>query len=577
MTGQPWGAAPALTDQDRRKVRDAFTAIADPGDAGEHLADPTVVAVARHALVAALARRGAALPRPISLFRGYKKRNGKDGEAYARTECWTVQQLGAWFKEQSQEVRPKGIGLFVVCGDANGRRRDQDCRAITWLIVECDETGDWHQLLDTLDILGAAYVACRSPSHTVENPRWRLLLPLASPWVPSGDLGNDKARWKGQLYPAARLVLGAVAGLSQEGFDPSTDSLLNRAYPPYRRPERKDDPPREVRIQDGVAFDIEALFDAVDALGCAPRGRRRSDPCATGQTSEAPADAPEVIAAFAENGLLLEQINEDKWACVCPWESKHTSGARGDTSTVVFRTGVFYCSHAHCRKKLTTHRVLTLLHGGAAERAKVTQAQTRAERRIREQMRPKQARIDRATAYQHIVDGIASIQKGEAVQDTSTMGVGKSHAETRAAVARAEQGLQTILLAKDHDTAIALCADIESLGVRPRYAKGILAYKNPDGSPVCRYAAAVEEAQARGTPARPMLCRGQWEGLPIGPPCEYLGECDASTPYEGDAESLIVVSVYHMAPLLIEDHPEALVILDEPPGEDINQATLTPD
>ena len=33
MTGQPWGAAPALTDQDRRKVRDAFTAIADPGDA----------------------------------------------------------------------------------------------------------------------------------------------------------------------------------------------------------------------------------------------------------------------------------------------------------------------------------------------------------------------------------------------------------------------------------------------------------------------------------------------------------------------------------------------------------------
>ena len=50
---------------------------------------------------------------------------------------------------------------------------------------------------------------------------------MRTSWRPTGELEADRLRWKRELYQAARLVLGAVAGLAGCGFDPSTDALLN--------------------------------------------------------------------------------------------------------------------------------------------------------------------------------------------------------------------------------------------------------------------------------------------------------------------------------------------------------------
>ena len=60
-------------------------------------------------------------------------------------------------------------------------------------------------------------------------------------------------------------------------------------------------------------------------------------------------------AAFHAAGWLYKQIDPGRSAAHCPWEDEHTSGHRGDTSTVVFapspgkRGGWWHCSHEHCR------------------------------------------------------------------------------------------------------------------------------------------------------------------------------------------------------------------------------------
>jgi hypothetical protein len=62
-------------------------------------------------------------------------------------------------------------------------------------------------------------------------------------------------------------------------------------------------------------------------------------------------------AAFAAAGWLVRPLGPEKAAVRCPWEERHTVGARGDSSTVVFapgegqRLGWFHCSHEHCRDR----------------------------------------------------------------------------------------------------------------------------------------------------------------------------------------------------------------------------------
>lgn len=64
-----------------------------------------------------------------------------------------------------------------------------------------------------------------------------------------------------------------------------------------------------------------------------------------------------VGAAFEAAGWLLRKVGEGRCAAQCPWESEHSGGSRGDSSTVIFAPpvgsvkGWFHCSHEHCRNR----------------------------------------------------------------------------------------------------------------------------------------------------------------------------------------------------------------------------------
>jgi Virulence-associated protein E/Bifunctional DNA primase/polymerase, N-terminal len=80
-------------------------------------------------------------------------------------------------------------------------------------------------------------------------------------------------------------------------------------------------------------------------------------------------------AAFDVAGWLLRPLGPDKIAVRCPWESEHSSGTQGDSSTVVFapplgsKKGWFYCAHEHCRSR-TQQEVVAALPKAAVTQAK---------------------------------------------------------------------------------------------------------------------------------------------------------------------------------------------------------------
>lgn len=70
---------------------------------------------------------------------------------------------------------------------------------------------------------------------------------------------------------------------------------------------------------------------------------------------------------FEIMGWLGRGLGPDKQSAQCPWETEHSSGARHNSSTVVFspqrghRTGWFWCSHSHCQRNRTLAAVLSAI------------------------------------------------------------------------------------------------------------------------------------------------------------------------------------------------------------------------
>ncbi|HEY4116288.1 MAG TPA: phage/plasmid primase, P4 family [Byssovorax sp.] len=67
-----------------------------------------------------------------------------------------------------------------------------------------------------------------------------------------------------------------------------------------------------------------------------------------------PAGEGFLAVAFRAAGMLRATLDVARTAVVCPWTAEHTSGAPGDSSTVLFcpspgrSMGWFHCSHSHC-------------------------------------------------------------------------------------------------------------------------------------------------------------------------------------------------------------------------------------
>lgn len=80
-------------------------------------------------------------------------------------------------------------------------------------------------------------------------------------------------------------------------------------------------------------------------------------------------------AAFTYAGMTGRMVGIDKVTVQCPWEGEHSSGAKHDSSTVVFgpsagsNLGYFHCSHGHCAGR-TIRDVLAALPKESVDHAK---------------------------------------------------------------------------------------------------------------------------------------------------------------------------------------------------------------
>lgn len=287
---------------------------------------------------------------------------------YGTNRSWSPTQFAAWLERAAAGVRPKGRGWMCSPGhswrgDGKGplpphQQGDARCRAIGWLFLDADGGGDWRDLLDAIGLHGGAYVRGRSSNHCPgvdpceRHPggaaKWHLAVPLREPWTPPDDLRAARTEWKHELYPAARFAFHLVGEMQGRGFDRQLEQFLCRMYAGAPVDSRHAGIPREVRAAEGLGFDARACWAGLAELGVVePRAARSvSEPRALRRWSGDQGEPP-MVAAFVTAGRYLRPLPNGSHAVVCPWESKHSVGTAGDTSTVLFADGKFWCMHSH--------------------------------------------------------------------------------------------------------------------------------------------------------------------------------------------------------------------------------------
>lgn len=164
--------------------------------------------------------------------------------------------------ERALAIAPKRSGWVVEpTTNTDGHRTNESTTAMHALFLDCDASGEWHLLLETLTRLGYAFVAYQSGGYAPGTPKWRVVFPLSRPFTT-----NDEAKrlsWK-NLYHHARVTFGALGGLLGEGFDPRTDTPCC----PWFLTEKRDlnDPPRQIIWRPGCSLDLTALALALPAV-----------------------------------------------------------------------------------------------------------------------------------------------------------------------------------------------------------------------------------------------------------------------------------------------------------------------
>jgi len=164
---------------------------------------------------------------------------------------------------RSKEISPKRCGWVVTpTSNINGHRTNASTTAMHALNLDCDGRGEWSRLISILESVGLAYIAYQSGGWKIGEPKWHLLLPLAAPFVTTTQ--EKISTWK-TLYHHARVLLGSLAELTGEGFDPTCETPCQPVFITERREEV--DPPRQVIWRTGCALDLmglAALLPSVD-------------------------------------------------------------------------------------------------------------------------------------------------------------------------------------------------------------------------------------------------------------------------------------------------------------------------
>jgi hypothetical protein len=368
---------PTLTPAELQDARDAWVLV-QLGQPVPTQYRPAALKAAGYAFARGYDHDDVAGPRPLFIHPD----GGKEGHpgTHGVNRTWTPTRFAAWVAEKAAGSRPKGTGPMVSPGhskvaddhDENGemlptaalpalQRGDERCRSVGWLFLDADDVGEWTPVLDAIGMHGGAYVRGRSGSHCPSiggcalHPRgqtkWHLALPLREIWAPTGHLNADRATWKGELYAAARFAFHLVGEVSGRGFDRQLDQLLCRMYVGAPYDTQHAGISREIHGHEGLGFDVRACWAGLEELGIVDAAQVHASRVAATLppgTAWGEADGePPMVAAFKVASLYVRPMASGKHAVVCPWESLHTAGATGDTSTILFPNGKFHCKHSH--------------------------------------------------------------------------------------------------------------------------------------------------------------------------------------------------------------------------------------
>lgn len=406
---------PTLTPAEIQDARDAWMLV-QLGQPVPTQYRPAAAQAARYAFARGYDHDDVAGARPLFIHPD----GGAEGVPgiYGTNRTWSAPQLAAWIAEKARGMRPKGTGPMYSPGHSwrgddctedgeslDGayplpphQRGDERCRAIGWLFFDADASGDWHALSDALGAQGAAFVRSRSSGHCTkptcsDHPqgavKWHLALPLREVWTPTGSLNIDRARWKADLYTAARFAMHLTGDLTGRGFDRELAQMLCRMYVGAPRDPMHLGVDREVLGREGLGFDALACLGALEELGvvdpAAVRAAKTAEQFAPGRAWNLDDGTPPMVAAFLVAGLHGHQLANGNHAVICPWEALHSGGEPLDTSTILFPNGKFHCSHGHAEGKAAggagMREVLAMLpmeaqaaHRAARRQARNTQA-----------------------------------------------------------------------------------------------------------------------------------------------------------------------------------------------------------
>lgn len=372
---------PTLSPAELQDARDAW-ALVQLGQPVPTLYRPAAMKAARYAFARGYDHDDTAGPRPLFIHPD----GGAEGVPgiYGTNRTWPAPRLAAWIAEKALGMKAKGTGPMYSPGHSwrgddctedgetiDGalplpphQRGDERCRSIGWLFFDADASGDWHALSEALGAQGAAFVRSRSSGHCPkpncsDHPqgavKWHLALPLREVWIPTGNLNVDRARWKADVYSAARFAMHLTGDLTGRGFDRELAQMLCRMYVGAPRDPMHLGVGREVLGRDGLGFDALACLGALEELGVVDaaevRAARTAEQFAPGRAWNLDDGTPPMVAAFLVAGLHGHQLANGNHAVICPWEALHSGGEPLDTSTILFPNGKFHCSHGHAEGK----------------------------------------------------------------------------------------------------------------------------------------------------------------------------------------------------------------------------------
>lgn len=220
------------------------------------LADAALKMLARHAIGSALGPLvEPATPFPASIWYG----GATDTYAGFHFKGTISDFVTHVLLARAQEIAEKRQGWVVTpTTTTDGHRVNSSTASIHALNLDSDGRGSWDKLVAVLNQLGLAYVAYQSGGWSASTPKWHILLPLSKPFDTSTP---DKiTRWK-SAYNHARVVLGSLAELTGEGFDPTVETPCIPIFITERR--SPEDPPRQVISRYGHSLDMVALVAAL--------------------------------------------------------------------------------------------------------------------------------------------------------------------------------------------------------------------------------------------------------------------------------------------------------------------------